>query len=346
MARKPRPASDSHFIEAFPLVDGAPVPVWTEVMRPKPDDQLFGMLPAGALPLHPSQPTGPAVLRSVRHPPTPGATFLFVSEGFGDDRDRFFNRAEKVAAGLLSIEPFKSLAAIIAIDALFIPLAGGAVVDIGCNRSQANQELLKPTLFATQCCIDGSTNQLWCGDEDPVRSVVAKALTANGRAIGQYQFLAVLIDSAKYGGAGSIPNSVAKPRIAWATTDHAQSLLILLHELGHAFGLQDEYESPYVDPIKPWRNISRYKRPDQTPWRQIVTAPDKAALTCPAGTKWTGSRAVVGTFEGAGYRPTDRFRPTVDCKMRTLAAEFCPVCADQIRASIDPAFVPRITPEV
>jgi len=359
MARKPGPASKrprrkasrkqdtpdppalgpgERFVEAFPLIEGAPVPTWARVKRrPRPDEGLMGILPAGAIALKPNRPTGPADLRSIRRPANPRTQFLLVGEGFPDTGSkRFFDRAEKVAAGLLLAEPFKSLEANIAIHALFLPLAGNAVVDIGCDRSAANKAKLKPTLFATQCCVDGRTSHLWCGDEDVVRKEVGVALAKDGRAIGDYQFLAVLIDSPSYGGAGSIPNSTAKPRMAWATTDHPLSLLILLHELGHAFGLQDEYETAQAEPVKPWRNISRFARPDATPWQGLVSAPNHAAVTCPAGTKWTGALGTIGTFEGAGYKVRDRYRPTVQCRMRELAADFCAVCADHIKSAIDP----------
>lgn len=369
MARKPGPASKrpkrksskkqdapdppalkpgERFVEAFPLVDGAPVPTWARVKksRPRPDPGLMGILPQGALPLQPNRPTGPADLKSIRHPAGTRIQFLLVSEGFPDtDPGRFFDRARKVSDALLGAEPFKSLQANIAIHALFLPLAGSAVVDIKCDRSAANKAKLKPTLFATQCCVDGTTPHLWCGDEDVVRKVVGAALSNNGRAITDYQFLAVLIDSASYGGAGSIPNSTAKPRLAWATTDHPQSPLILLHELGHAFGLQDEYEVAQAEPVKPWHNISRFARPDATPWQSLVTAPNHTAVTCPAGTKWTGTVSTIGTFEGAGYKVRDRYRPTVQCRMRELAADFCEVCADHIKSVIDPGHARRVGEE-
>lgn len=369
MARKPGPASrrpqrrpsrkqdapdppslkpGERYVEAFPLVEGSPVPTWARVKaKPRPGRPEMGILPGGSIALKPHRPTGRAVLRSIRHPPDTQTQFLLVGEGFPDtDPNRFFDRAAKVAAGLLKAEPFKSLEANIAIHALFLPLANNAVVDIKCDRSAANLARLKPTLFATQCCVDGSTPHLWCGDEDVVRKVVGDALSADGRSIGTYQFLAVLIDSPSYGGAGSIPNSTAKPRMAWATTDHPLSLLILLHELGHAFGLQDEYETPpQAEPIRPWRNISQFDRPDATPWQGLVTAPSRENLTCPAGTPWDGDLDTVGTFEGAGYHPSGRFRPTVRCRMRELADDFCPVCADHIKAAIDQGHVRKVGEE-
>ena len=342
--KKARPSGGPRLVETFPLIDGKPSPTFARLPA-APAEAQFSLLPAGAIRLLPHTPTGPSELRSIRHPATASTFLLLVSEGFPTGNSaQFFVKAGKVADQLLAMEPFKSLEQLIAIHAMFIPLEGGGVVNIGCGRSADNVATLKPTLFATQSCVDGNTPHLWCGDEDEVRGLVRKELAKDGRSIGDYQFLAVLIDSRDYGGAGS-SNPTAKPRVAWATTDHPQSVLILMHELGHAFGLQDEYENAEPGPAKPWRNISGFERPDKTPWRLIANAPQLDQLTCPAGSDWHGKPDVIGTFEGAGYQHTKRYRPTVRCRMRELEAPFCPVCAEHIRASIDPDHPARVGQE-
>lgn len=344
-SRKTRQTDGPRLVEAFPLVDGKPSPTFARLERVSPRPDALQALPAGAIPLRPHKPTGPSELRSIRHPATASTLLLLVSEGFPPgDSASFFVKSGKVADQLLAMEPFKSLANLIAIHAMFVPLEGAGVVNIGCNRSADKLATLKPTLFATQSCVDGRTPHLWCGDEDEVRSLIQKELVKGGRSIKDYQFLAVLIGSADYGGAGS-SNPTAKPRVAWATTDHPQSVLILIHELGHAFGLQDEYENTEPEPAKPWRNISRFETPNKTPWKAMANAPHLDQLTCPADTAWHGGSDVIGTFEGAGYHHTERYRPTVSCRMRELSAPFCPVCADHIRASIDPTHPPRVGEE-
>ena len=40
---------------------------------------------------------------------------------------------------------------------------------------------------------------------------------------------------------------------------------------------------------------------------------------------------VIGLFEGGGYQQKGIFRPTLDCKMKSLTAEeFCPICKKSI----------------
>ena len=140
--------------------------------------------------------------------------------------------------------------------------------------------------------------------------------------------------------AGSSGPITLNPKIAWATTGNTLSPDVLLHELGHAFGLQDEYAfedaGEYTGPPKPWRNISARPEPKNTPWQSLVNQ-DRDCLTYAAGNQWEGSREDVGTFQGAGYDPKERYRPSHTCRMRDPAKDFCTVCSDVILAELDPA---------
>lgn len=336
-----------HRIEAFPMVDGVASPQWVDIPQRRivPYAQTFA-LPVGARKLNLYDPTGEPVFKSIR-PGLDGRTrFLFVSEGFGDDgQQQFFDACETMAARMLNIDPFKGAASSIRIDGLFLPLRGGAVVNIKCSRSAADQARLQPTLFGTQSCLSPATEQLWGGDEDRVRTLVARALVKKGEnLISEIDFLAVLINSPDYGGAGSSGPADVKPRIAWATTGNPLSIEILLHELGHAFGLQDEYITAYKEPVKPWRNISDHPEPKNTPWQSLVNR-DRDQLTLAKDGHWTGKPNDVGTFEGAGYQPDHRYRPSHDCRMRNLGQHFCPVCSDVILSGLDPAVHGRVGKE-
>ena len=322
-------------IESFPLVDGEASPAWVDLPRRRIVTEL-GMLPQGAHPMPLFDPTGPAEMKPIHPAEAAQARLLMVGEGYPDDGgDEFFADCHVFSRGLLGTPPFDQVAGLIAIDGLFLPLRGSAVVNIGCSRTSQNLSRLRPTLFGTQCCLDGRTPHLWGGDEDRVRKLVDSPLRANGRRLENYLCLAVLIRSNEYGGAGSVAADGPAPLIAWATTGHAQSLRILVHELGHALGLQDEYERPQAEPPKPWRNISDFEEPRATPWSALATERNDR-LTWPSGPEWTGPKSAVGTFEGAGYKSTRRYRPSPDCCMRTLESPFCPVCSDFIRDRLDP----------
>ena len=158
-------------IEAFPMVDGVATPQWVELpeRRIVESDGLFAF-PVGARKLPLYDPTGAPEFRPVRTATTQGNQFLFVSEGFGaDGQEQFFSACENVAAKLLDTPPFRQESSRIQIDGLFLPLSGGAVIDIGCSRAPHDLARLRPTLFGAQSCLSPTTPELWGGDEDRVR---------------------------------------------------------------------------------------------------------------------------------------------------------------------------------
>jgi hypothetical protein len=89
-----------------------------------------------------------------------------------------------------------------------------------------------------------------------------------------YDAIVVLVDSARYGG-GSIAFDYCV-----TTTDHARSLEVFLHEMGHSFGgLADEYyasEVSYndfypkgVEPFEP--NITALLDPADVKWKDLLS---------------------------------------------------------------------------
>ncbi len=142
---------------------------------------------------------------------------------------------------------------------------------------------------------------------------IGKARDAASNAPDEDQILA-LANSTTYGG------------VAWYTLEigtvvgnHSLSKEVALHEFGHSFGnLADEYvdsSSPYTG-SDPWlANVSIYTAAEQTSlqtkWYRWLDLPN------------------VDTFEGAYYRATGIYRPTVSSKMRSLNRPFEEVNAEQ-----------------
>lgn len=107
----------------------------------------------------------------------------------------------------------------------------------------------------------------------------------------------IIVNSAVYGGSGgTYPTS----------SMHSSAPEIMLHEMGHKWGLHDEY----------W-------------WIGNENAPNCTSNNNPEEIKWKSFLGVngVGIFEyespGTGW-----FRPHQNCKMRFLHEEFCEVCKD------------------
>jgi hypothetical protein len=137
----------------------------------------------------------------------------------------------------------------------------------------------------------------------------------------------VLVDLPRRGGAGG-----GQGRPAWVTiTSGANETweAVALHELGHSFGLADEYtnaDQPTPEPLPLEPNVSSESDPARAPWASLCTPGHPAIPTCAAAVQPPVPLGIVGTFEGARYKDTGRYRPTAECLMQRTDRAFCPVC--------------------
>ncbi|MBV8686394.1 MAG: hypothetical protein JOZ90_06605 [Alphaproteobacteria bacterium] len=267
-------------------------------LRAFSDEAVFAEMPleAAAAPA-PAKPTARRVFN-----PRGKWTLLLVSEGFAS-ADVFFAAAAGLDAFVRSQPPFVEAAnsARFRIEALFWPSP-------------------KEGLFSTR--VDG---RLVFGDGELVKRFV-KASGAKGRLI------VVLVDKLVRGGAGG-----SKDRPAWVTTTSAPGEkweAVALHELGHSFGLADEYadsSQTVPEPAKLEPNVTDQRSAAKAPWAALRTPGVPSDPTCDASVSPPSPLGVVGTFEGARYRSTGRYRPTAECLMQRTDRGFCPVCQAQIR---------------
>jgi hypothetical protein len=247
---------------------------------------------------------GPPVSRRVFNPAGRWKLVL-VSELFAAEKD-FFDAAAALDGFIRGQPPFNEPAtgARLQIEALFWPSPAGG-------------------LFNT--AVDG---RLVFGDNKLVKRYLKKA-----RAKGELAF--VLVNLGVRGGAGGTTD-----RPAWVTTTSDPTELwqaVALHELGHSFGLADEYDDssqtvPESGRLEP--NVTHKRNAAKAPWAALVTPGIALDPTCPAGVTPPAPTGVVGTFEGARYRKTGRYRPTAQCLMRSTDKSFCPVCQAQIRKAL------------
>lgn len=144
---------------------------------------------------------------------------------------------------------------------------------------------------------------------------LAKTSAAIEVALGAPQHVIVLVNSTLYGGKGGGKGG----NICWTYTDSrnpARWTSCALHELGHSlFGLADEYGGPLAGG-----------------W---VKEPDYPNITLDRrGAKWR--HLVTGAYEGGGGYSVGVWRPTLNCRMRTLTGfPFCPVCEDAARRTLE-----------
>lgn len=230
---------------------------------------------------------------------------LVVSEGFAD-APTFFAATDHLNASILKSPPFDetAVAARFQMEALFWPSGAGG-------------------LFNTK--VNG---RLVFGDNDKVKNFVKKSGSKGNLTI-------VLVNKPVRGGAGG-----ARDRPAWVTITSEPTETweaVALHELGHSFGLADEYDdasqtTPEPNPLEP--NVSKEKDGSRTAWAALCTPGHPQVPTCDASIKPPQPLAVVGTFEGARYHQTGRYRPTAECLMQRTDRPFCPVCREHIRKVI------------
>lgn len=228
-----------------------------------------------------------------------------VSDLFAAEQD-FFDAAAALDSFIRAQPPFNEPAtgARLQIEALFWPSPPGG-------------------LFNTK--VDG---RLVFGDNDLVKRFLKKA-KAKGR------LTVVLVNLGTRGGAGG-----NKDRPAWVTITSAPNEVwqgVALHELGHSFGLADEYEDssqpvPEPNPLEP--NVTEKRNAANAPWAALVTPGIATDPTCAHGAAPAVPAGSVGTFEGARYKSTGRYRPTAECLMQRTDRSFCPVCQAQIRKAL------------
>ena len=125
------------------------------------------------------------------------------------------------------------------------------------------------------------------------------------------------------------------------------------HEMGHMVGgLADEYcrEGTYTDAEPSQVNVTKNTKRDSLKWKEFVNpstpiatgvnpTPGNGACTgytagaMPAGWSTDGD---AGLFEGGKYKDDGISRPVVSCRMRSNSPDFCPVCYDQVKNTLDP----------
>ncbi len=151
-----------------------------------------------------------------------------------------------------------------------------------------------------------------------------------------YDYPLVLINNNDYWGVGNYKAMTAIP---------AQSqyfAYLLLHEFGHFFGLNEEYEgggrtelefAPQIQ--EPWsQNITFLNSHDHQDlkWKNFVSA----TTPLPTGNStWVSSKPVYGAYRG-GYADSDTshsHKPGFQCTME-IGYKFCPICTHAIKEVI------------
>lgn len=258
---------------------------------------------------------------------------LFVGDGYtGKELGRsgkYWKDVERCSKRLFQDEPFASYKSRFNVRALMLESK-----QAGCDPSQGDDE----ADTALDSCFDSPDGRLLVfADDARLKELV--------EACGQTDIVFVMVNTERYGGAGTMLHDLkVRGRPLPAPTYAAQdtlSFLIAVHELGHSFAdLDDEYvdkalHGSFPLPEKgdiPEANVSLEREFERVSFERVkATVKWKHFLELPGAAKhkWF--------HEGGYYRDRGVFRPWPTCRMLKSEDPFCPVCAEQVARSIHEA---------
>ncbi|SBS79211.1 hypothetical protein MHPYR_70132 [uncultured Mycobacterium sp.] len=194
------------------------------------------------------------------------------------------------------------------------------------------------TFFDSTFCFRRQTHRLLAGDDDRIVAAAKAALPETHQVM-------LLVNSTQYGGSGGKAATFSL---------HPDSAGIAIHEMGHSsFHLADEYPTyekcgvpdpaheSYTGNELGQVNLTKSTVWASVKWHDLLTVPDTALPTlsnpncaqCDDRPNPLGPKD-VGAYSGGGYFHCGIYRPTYNCKMKDLAAPFCPVCHKQISGTL------------
>jgi hypothetical protein len=265
---------------------------------------------------------------------------VLVSEGYqATEITKFAADAQSFVHTLFATPPFQGLRPAFNIYRIDVASTNSGADDpVACGGTGQAPH----TYFDARFCNAGIRRLLEC-NTDTVLSAV------DGQVPEWHQIL-VLVNSPVYGGSGGTIATFA------INGNWAQ---VALHELGHAaYGFADEYEywagcgldpagtrdrHPPSEPVQP--NVTITSNPATIKWAGLLTSgtavPTMSNPNCTQCNRGPSPApdGSVGAFEGANYYHCGCYRPEYECRMRDIGFEFCTVCQDVIRKTMQP-FMP------
>lgn len=223
---------------------------------------------------------------------------VFLGDGYlASDNETFFEHARVRMNTILGDDAMAPFASITNVFAIFV-----ASNESGTTVPAEN--ITRDTYFKASYVDQPNARLVYVADSTG-RARINTVLADN---VPEYDYVALLINSTRYGGAGGFPMV--------ATIDE-DSLEVLLHESGHSFaGLADEYiDEAIADqyPRSEYANSTVNTDRNEIVWRQFIEdstpIPTTAVPTDPLQ---------VGLWEGSNYRTNGHYRPLYNSKMRSL----------------------------
>jgi hypothetical protein len=234
---------------------------------------------------------------------------VILGDGYtASELGQYANNVETFVDGLFGQTPFAEYRRYFNVHRIDVVSA-----ESGADHPERTPPVLRDTaLDAAYNC--AGIQRLICVSMDKVNTVLT-SVPANMR-----DGVLVIVNDPEYGGAGG---AIAVASINAAVVE------LILHELGHSFGLlADEYGGPpppscdaTVEP--PEANATREMQRALIKWNVWI----EPSTPIPTRGPTVG---LPGLYEGAKYCDKGLFRPTYDSKMRTLSRSFEQINSEQL----------------
>ena len=233
--------------------------------------------------------------------PADRVDIAILGDGFtSDETGKFRSSALNVVEGLFRDEPLRNYRRFFNVHIVTVESP-----ESGADHPERNPPVYKDTaLGAYYNC--GGTPRCTCVDSSKVEPVLNRSLE-----VAERDFILILLNDETWGGCWNGRYAVQ------ANNDSVAQ--VTLHELGHAFGLCDEYA---YDSEADWCRLSEPRcvnataetRRPQVKWNSWIDG------QTPLPTTSASAPLTVGLFEGAKYCPAGLYRPTHRSMMRVSGA--------------------------
>lgn len=230
---------------------------------------------------------------------------VFLGDGYlAADKETFFEHTRVRMNTILEDEAMRPFAGITNVFAIFVASneSGTTIPAENITRDTYYQASYVDRPNARLVYVQDSTGR-------------ARINTVLANHVPEYDYVALLVNSPRYGGAGGFPMV--------ATIDE-DSLEVLLHESGHSFaGLTDEYvDEAIADQFPRTEHANSTTKTDrgEIVWRQFID--DSTPIPT---TDVPTDPLLVGLWEGSNYRTNGHYRPLYDSKMRSLNRPWGPI---------------------
>jgi IgA Peptidase M64/FG-GAP-like repeat len=181
----------------------------------------------------------------------------------------------------------------------------------------------------------GSWAHCWLEPGTNTSTRVANALNT---WVPDYDLVLIILNDPRYGGCGGGGFQIVPLGVDWT---------VMAHEFGHGTGgLCDEYcadPGSYSGGEPGCVDLTINTNRATLKWGNFVdpvtplptgTGPCAGYTAAPRPANWSDDQD-VGLFEGGGTRSLGIYRPVINCRMRSNAPPYCPVCYTQMKRSMD-----------